>query len=312
MLGVQADHLLAGFQHVAQQELEQVGLALAGIAQDRGAAAGLVVILLIQVHEHIGAIFLMADVESVGVGFPGIADGKEVGNAGGGKDPLRKAPQDIPAGGIGGLESLELTEKQGISQQPAPAEHGRDCAFQGKEILHALCDQFNEHGAIHECLPVIALLEQHAAYIFQCGLRHHALLHFRGAQFHPIFIAAGLNDGVLLAVRQFSGRQADIDAAHLAEAIQKGQVLRGGRVTFQSHSAAVGIAENVIIGIEPDRCRGDHIQEILLPRRRTFRRSLSFLPLFFLSHASSPPVLHPHLPPQLLPRRSGSTPTTGA
>ena len=66
----------------------------------------------------------MPDVESMRVRFSGITDRIEVGNAGGGKDPLRKAPKDIPAGGIGGLEPLELTEDQGIRQQPAPAEHG--------------------------------------------------------------------------------------------------------------------------------------------------------------------------------------------
>ncbi|SCI50430.1 Uncharacterised protein [uncultured Blautia sp.] len=124
MLGVQADHRFPRLQHIAEQELEQVGLALAGVTQDRGAAAGLVVILLIQIHEHIGAISLMPDVESMRVRFSGITDRIEVGNAGGGKDPLRKAPKDIPAGGIGGLEPLELTEDQGIRQQPAPAEHG--------------------------------------------------------------------------------------------------------------------------------------------------------------------------------------------
>ena len=187
--------------------------------------------------------------------------------------------------------------------------HNDQMAF---NLNSTLKHSFNKHGAIHECLPVIALLEQHAAHIFQCGLRHHALLHFRGPQFHPVFIAAGLDDSILLSVRQLSGRQTDIDAAHLTEAIQKGQVLRGGRVTFHREGAAIGIAKNVITGIEPDCCRGDHVQKVLLPRRRTFRSGLSFFLLFFLSHFFSPPFLHPHPPPLSPPPHSGNTPTAAA
>lgn len=131
MFRVQTDHSLPRLQHVAKQELEQVSLALAGVTQDCGAAAGLVALLLIQVHKHIGTIFLMANVESVRVRFAGIADGIEIGNAGCGKDPLHIRTQHIPAGGIDRLEALELAEKQGICLQPAPAEHRGDRPFQG-------------------------------------------------------------------------------------------------------------------------------------------------------------------------------------
>ena len=57
MFRVQTDHSLPRLQHVAKQELEQVSLTLAGVTQDRGAAAGLVALLLIQVHEHVEPYF---------------------------------------------------------------------------------------------------------------------------------------------------------------------------------------------------------------------------------------------------------------
>ena len=148
MFRVQTDYSLPRLQHVAKQELEQVSFALAGVTQDRGAAAGLVALLLIQVHKHIGTIFLVANVESVRVRFAGIADGIEIGNAGCGKDPLHIRTQHIPAGGIDRLEALELAEKQGICLQPAPAEHRGDRPLQGLQLIHALCDQFHEYGTI--------------------------------------------------------------------------------------------------------------------------------------------------------------------
>ena len=43
MLRVQADRGLAALQHVAQQELEQVALALAAVAQDEDIGCGLVI-----------------------------------------------------------------------------------------------------------------------------------------------------------------------------------------------------------------------------------------------------------------------------
>ena len=67
MLRVQGEDGLAGLQHVAQQKLQQVALALSAIAQDQGAGVSLVAGSPIQVHDDIGTILLVAQIEAAGI-----------------------------------------------------------------------------------------------------------------------------------------------------------------------------------------------------------------------------------------------------
>lgn len=60
MLRVQRDDRLARQGHIAQQELQQETLALAGVAQDDGAAVGLVRGPPVQVQDDIGTILMLA------------------------------------------------------------------------------------------------------------------------------------------------------------------------------------------------------------------------------------------------------------
>ena len=70
MLRVQADGGLAAFQNVAQQELEQVALALAAVAQDEDVGCGLVIGAAVQIHDDVGAVPVPANVEDVGSVLP--------------------------------------------------------------------------------------------------------------------------------------------------------------------------------------------------------------------------------------------------
>ena len=67
MLRVQGDNRLAGLQHITQQELQQITFPLPAIAQDQGAGVGLVAGPPIQIHDDIGTILLVAQVEAAGV-----------------------------------------------------------------------------------------------------------------------------------------------------------------------------------------------------------------------------------------------------
>lgn len=79
MFRVQAEGGLAGLQEVADQELEEVALALAGAAQDEDALVGLVLCPAAEVHDDIGAVFVPAQVEAPGVGLAGKMEWEEVG-----------------------------------------------------------------------------------------------------------------------------------------------------------------------------------------------------------------------------------------
>ena len=66
LLRVQADHRLAALQQIADEQLEQVALALAGVAQDEHAGIGLVRCAAVQVQQDIRTIVVIADVEPWG------------------------------------------------------------------------------------------------------------------------------------------------------------------------------------------------------------------------------------------------------
>src|SRR5699024_11127830 len=69
MLRVQADGGLPGLQDTAQQEFQEIALALAGVAQDEGAGGGLVLCPPVQIHDDVGAVAVPPNVESVGIGL---------------------------------------------------------------------------------------------------------------------------------------------------------------------------------------------------------------------------------------------------
>ena len=75
MLRVQADGGLPGLQDAAQQEFQEIALALAGVAQDEGAGGGLVLCPPVQIHDDVGAVAVPPSVESVGIGLAGVVEG---------------------------------------------------------------------------------------------------------------------------------------------------------------------------------------------------------------------------------------------
>ena len=135
-------------------------------------------------------------------------------------------------------------------------------------------------------------------HILKVGFGGDALLEVIGiASFHPAAIAGIVEDSVLLGRSYLPGIGAEGDPAPLSQMAEDGKVIRLGRVAFDRHDAAVGAAQDIVVGVEFDRCGSDHIQKVLgLPLRlgnaRFLRRGLfiRFLPL--LLHALSPSLLH--------------------
>ena len=59
--GIKANNTLAGLPDVGQNQLEQIALALTGIAQDQDVGCGLIFRAAVEVHEDIGAILMSFD-----------------------------------------------------------------------------------------------------------------------------------------------------------------------------------------------------------------------------------------------------------
>ena len=137
MLHIQGNHGFARLKEIEQEQLEQVALALAGIAQDQDAGRGLVIVPLIKIHEDVGAILVLADIKAVGVRFAAVVEGIQVGHRAGGQDPFKLGAEHIVACRHDRDEALSLAE-----HQPVHVELG--------------AHQFGEHLGLEQLQGVIA------------------------------------------------------------------------------------------------------------------------------------------------------------
>ena len=97
MLGVQGNHRLARFQQIADQQLNEVALALTAIAQNEDVGRGLVAAPTVKVHHDVAAVFVLSNVKAVGICLAGVVEGIEIGHAAGGEYPLKLPAQRITA-----------------------------------------------------------------------------------------------------------------------------------------------------------------------------------------------------------------------
>ncbi len=116
-LRVQADDVHARLPQVAQDQLQQIGLALAGVAKDQDGTVGLVLRPLVEVHQDIAAELVTAHIEAMGIRLSAVVEGIEIGHAAGRQHPLELVPEHIFPAGHHGLEALLLPEHQSIHVQ---------------------------------------------------------------------------------------------------------------------------------------------------------------------------------------------------
>ena len=120
MLHVQRDHRLARLEEVEQEQLEQIALALAGVAQDQDVGRGLIVIPFIKIYKDIGPVLVLADVESVRIGLSRIIEGIQVGHRAGRKDPFKLGAEGVAAGRHDRNKALLLAEHEPVHIELAP------------------------------------------------------------------------------------------------------------------------------------------------------------------------------------------------
>ena len=68
--------LLRMDEFIADQQLNEVALALTAVAQDQDVGGGLVALAPVEVHHDVAAKLVLADIEAVGIGLAGIIEGK--------------------------------------------------------------------------------------------------------------------------------------------------------------------------------------------------------------------------------------------
>ena len=84
MFGIQGNHRLARFQQIADQQLNEIALALTAVAQDKDVGRGLVAVPTVKVHHDVAAVLVFPNVKAVGICLAGVIEGIEIGRAAGG------------------------------------------------------------------------------------------------------------------------------------------------------------------------------------------------------------------------------------
>ena len=107
-LGVQADDCLARLSDIGQNQLEQIALTLAAVAEDQDVACGLILGAAVKVHEDIRAVLVPPDIQSLWVGLAREVERVEVCHAGCGKDSFILRTELIVSGRDHGQESFFL------------------------------------------------------------------------------------------------------------------------------------------------------------------------------------------------------------
>ena len=289
MLRVQADHRFTGLQHIADQQLQQEALALAGVAKDEHTGVGLVLRTAVQVYDDIAAVLVLADVKALRVRLSGVVVGIEIRHGGRGQHPLELRSEDIAPCRIGAEKSLSLFEQEAVHGDLGAHQFAGHLVPQGAEALQILCRQIQIHRAVIQRFPVAVHGGHQRGHVLEVGLRCDALLHVVGvAALETAAVAGVLDDLLLLRTGDAPGINGDIYAAALSQIAQERQLLGNGGVAPHCHDAVVRIAQDEVVRVEFHRSRGDHVQEVLGQR---LRHRFSLFLLRFLRHLHLPTFL---------------------
>ena len=177
MLRVQGNDRFSRQSHVAQQELQQETLALAGVAQDDSAAVGLVRGPPVQVQNNVGSVLIPANVKSPGVGLAGVADGVQIGRAGGGEHPLSKGAEGILSRRIDGKKPLPLTQEQRVRGELGAEEDSLNRVLQAPQPVQRFGRELQKYRAVDQRLLIPAQAPDEFFRVLELGLRRDALLH---------------------------------------------------------------------------------------------------------------------------------------
>ena len=295
MFGIQRYDGLTGLQQVQDQQLHQVGLALAGVAQDQDVGGGLVLVPLVKVHQNVAAVFVFADVEALGVQLAGVVEGIEIRHAGGRQHPFKLDAECVVAAGIDAAEALLLAEQELIHIQLAPHQFRQHIGLEQLKVVVVGCGQLDVHGAVEQRLTVAVHGGHQSGHILQVALGGDRLLQVIGVgAVQAVLVCGVLNDALFLSRSDLPGVDAEGDAILFSQMAEDGLLIRAGRVFAECPDAAVGVAADEMIRHEADHRGGDHIQKgfdgrlLTALRNRFFRFLCQNGCLLFSVEASRP------------------------
>ena len=251
MLHIQRDHGLARLEEVEQEQFEQIALALTGVAEDQNIGGGLIVIPLVEVHEDIGPVLVLADVESVWVGLATVVEGVQISHAGCGQDPFKLGAEGVSACRHDRNKPLLLAEHEPVHIELGADQFSQHIGLKQLECVIVWGGQFQEYCAVKQRLAIAVHGGDQSDHILQVGLGGDCLLEILGAGTgHPVLVGGVVDDPAFLAGSDLPGVDANSDTVHLAQMPQDGLLIGRGGVLPQGPHTAAGVAAQVVVHLE--------------------------------------------------------------
>ena len=136
LLRVQNDEGFPGLAQIGEDAFEQMGLALAGVAQNQHVGVGLVIGAAVKVRKNICAKLIPPQVEAVGIGLAGIVERIEIGHGAGGEHSLVLGAKVIVPKGHHREKTVQLAEGQPVHADLAPGQFHHDIGLQLPQFIH--------------------------------------------------------------------------------------------------------------------------------------------------------------------------------
>ena len=175
MLRVQRDHGLTSLQQVADEQLHEITFALSAVSEDKDIGGGLIAVAAVKIHHDIAAVFVLADVEAVGICFAGVVERVQVGHTAGGQHTLKLTAKSVIAHRTDTVKVLLLPQEQLVHVQLAAHQFCQHIRLKLPQMLHAVRRHFQIHGAVEQRLMLTVHLMHQLRHIPQVALGLHCL-----------------------------------------------------------------------------------------------------------------------------------------
>ena len=263
MLHIQRYDRFARLQKIEQKQLEQIAFALAGVAQNQNAGGGFVVIPLIEVHQDIGAILILADIKAMGICLAAVVEWIQVSHRAGRQNPLKLLPEAVPTGRHDRNKPLPLTEEQTIHIELAPHQLSQHIGLQKFQGFIAGCGQLEKYGTVEKRFTVSVHGRDEIDHVLQIGLSSNRLLEILGAGAgHTVLVGCIVNDSFFLAGGNLPGIDSDGHAVHLSQVTEDSLLIGRGGVFPECPDTTAGVSAEEVIDLEVNDGRGNHIEEV--------------------------------------------------
>ena len=296
-LRVHDQHPFPGLPEIGQQQLHQVGLALAGVAQDQDIAVGFVIPPTVQVYQNVGAVLVPPDIEALGIGLTGEVEGEHISHRAGRQHTLELTAEAVPAKGHGGKKPFLLPQGQPVRRDLGAGQLHADIRLQAFQRAHALGLQLQEHSTVDQGLLLPAQSHKELLNIQQILLRLDGFVDIRVPQLQAVFSGSVIGDLPLLIGFHQPVIDPQCHPGMIRQMRQDGLLLRTWRVFPDHPDTAVGVAHKEVVGIEFNSCGSNAVEETLSFHPCLYLHS----PLLFseqLTQRYAPPFSYSSVPPQ--------------